>query len=416
MIIGIRWIVSYGHLNIFFWNLFITCQIKNIQEINERGYKIMKKLIFIALIISVGNLFARIDVCKDVKVPFLKSGHHILVKARINNSDKYYNFIIDTGGLTVVDKSVAQELGLKQRGPMAKISILNLAGFEINKLFCFTTFDFNLLRKYGTPIHGIIGSNLMARFKMIFDFQDCTVIFSSDTTSLTPSDDEFLFHFRNHPVNNAPIVKFNINDKTIEGMIDTGQPYPVVIPFKDFPEYKKLDVNGSIQSTGLMVRWPNTNPVYNYLARLKSCRFGNLEITNALCLFGDPPPLLAMPLIGNDLLFQFKMIINYPKHEMLLIPNSDYHVPENQFSFGINFRITEENNLIVEGIWQNSSAEKAGIHVGDQIITFNSKKVTLENLSELTRIRRDVTIKSLIVELKNENGTRKLTLHKSFLF
>jgi hypothetical protein len=350
------------------------------------------------------------------EIPFKKLGHQIFVEAKINDSESDYNFMIDTGGLTFINKTIVQELDLKQRGPMAKITTLNLSGYQIENIFCFTTFDFSLLRRLGTPIHGIIGSNLLERFKVTFDFQAGSLTFSTDTTILNPSDNGLIFTFRNHPVNNAPIIKFKVNQKIIEGMIDTGQPYPVVLPLKDFEQYEKSDISGSIQSKGIIVKWPQTNPSYNHLTRLKSCEFASLKITNVICLFGELPPMLSMPLIGTDFLSQFKMIINYPKDEMMLVPNPDCHFKNNQFSIGLNLNLSENNEIFVEGVWENSPADKLNIQVGDHVIAFNSKKVTPENLIELIEIMKDDYVKSIRLEIKNQNGKRKLNLKKAMLF
>ena len=378
----------------------------------------MKRSILITMssLFLIGHLFGMTDENTVGKIPFKKIDHFILVTAKINDSKSDYNFVIDTGGATFIDKMVVQELGLKQRGSMAKITTLNFPGYRIENIFCFTTFDFNIFRGSGTPIHGMIGSNLMERFKVTFDFQACSVIFSTDTTSLTPPDNSLFFTFRNHPVNNAPIIKFKVNHKIIEGMIDTGQPYPVVLPFKDFEQYKKLGTTSSIRSKGLMIKWPQTTPHHNYLTRLKSCEFTSLKITDVICIFGELPPMLSMPLIGMDLLSQFKMIINYPKDEMILIPNPDSHFENNIYSLGLNLNLSENDEIFVEGIWENSPAAKANIHVGDHVIAFNSKKVTPENLIELIEMMKDNNIESISLEIKNQTGIRKLKLNKIMLF
>ena len=378
----------------------------------------MKRSILITTIslFLIGYLFGMTDENTVGKFPFKKLGHQILVKVKINDSKNDYNFIIDTGGVTFIDKTIVQELGLKQRGPMAKITTLNLSGYLIENIFCFTTFDFNIFRGSGTPIHGIIGSNLMERFKVTFDFQACSVIFSTDTSSLTPPDNSLYFTFRNHPVNNAPIIKFKVNQKILEGMIDTGQPFPVVLPFKDFEQFEKSDSTAFIRSKGLMIKWPTTTPRYNYLTRLKSCEFGSLKINNVICIFGEIPPVLSMPLIGTDFLFQFKMIINYPRDEMMLIPNHDSNFEDNQFSLGLNLNLSEEDEIFVEGVWENSPADKSNIQVGDHVITFNSRKAAPENLIELIEMLKDDNIKSISFEIQNQNEMRKLKLNKTMLF
>lgn len=360
--------------------------------------------------------FGMSEISTERIFPFKKILHHILVTAKIDNSENDFNFIVDTGAVTQIDKTVVQELGLKQRGPMAKITTLDLSGYRIENIFCFTTFDFSLLRRLGTPIHGIVGSDLMERYKVTFDFQSKSIIFSTDTTSLPAPDNGILYTFRNHPVNNAPIIKFKINQKIIEGMIDTGQPYPVVLPLRDFEQYDKSNKAASIRSKGLMIKWPQTTPHFNYLTRLKSCEFESYVMTDALCLFGELPPILSMPLIGTDLLSQFKLIINYPEDEMIWIPNPDIHFENNQFSLGLNLNLSEKNEIVVEGIWENSPADKENIQVGDQIIAFNSTKATPENLIELIEILKNDLVETISLEIKNQNGTRKLKLNKAMLF
>lgn len=378
----------------------------------------MSKSSYIAIVsfFLIGHLFGTPAKSTEGIVPFDKLGHHILVKAKINDSGTDYNFIIDTGGVTFIDKTVARELDLKQRGPMAKISTLDLSGYKIENIFCFTTFDFNIFRRLGTPIHGVIGSNLMERFKVTFDFQASSVVFSTDTTSLSLSSDGFLFTFRNHPLINAPIIQFKVNQNIIEGMIDTGQPYPVVLPVNDFEQYKKSDISDYIQSKGLMLKWPQTNPSYNYLTRLKSCEFGDLTIDNVPCLFGELPPMLSMPLIGTDFLSQFKVIINYPKDELMLIQNQDSHFTSNRYSIGLNLNLSENDDIYVEGVWENSPADKSNIQIGDHVIAFDSKKATPENLIELIEMMNDEHVITISIEIENQNGTRTLKLNKAMLF
>jgi len=378
----------------------------------------MKRFIFIyslflVLLFNATNSYSK-PATDSISFEFLK--HLILVKAKINESQKDYNFVIDTGGLTFIDKNVAQELNLKQRGMMAKIDILDLSGFKIEKIFCFTTFNFQHFKKLGTPIHGIIGSNLLERFKVTFDFKSCLITFSSDTSSIEPVENGIHLSFRNHPVNNAPLIKFTLNQKSIEGMIDTGQPYLLVLPLNTFDEYKDTGISDFIKSKGLMEKWPKTSADFNYLARLKSFELENIKIDNILCLFGELPQLLSMPLIGNDFLSQFKIIINYPKDEMMLLPYPGMSFKNNRYSIGINPGIAEDNKVIVEGIWKNSPADKANIQVGDIIVSFNSQQVTPANLIELMKIMENDDTKSIKLEIENQDGKREATLDKVMLF
>jgi len=139
-------------------------------------------------------------------------------------------------------------------------------------------------------------------------------------------------------------------------------------------------------------------------------------IADAMCIFGELPPLLSMALIGTGLLSQFKMIINYPKDEMMWIPNPDIHFESNQLSLGLNLNLSEKDEILVEGVWEGSPADKADIQVGDQVIAFNSKKATPENLIGLMEMMRNDLVETISLQIKNQNGTRKLKLTKAMLF
>ena len=353
---------------------------------------------------------------EPAKIPFKIIGHDIVVTAKIDGFENDFNLVVDTGGVALIDKKIADELELKQRGSMAKINVLNLSGYQIENVFCFTTFDFSLFKRMGIPIHGIIGSNLMERFKVTFDYLTNSLILSSDTSALIPRGDGIHFRFRNHPVNNAPIIQLKINGKEIEGMIDTGQPYPIALPFKDFERFVKPSGTEAVRSKGLMIKWPQTDPRFNYLTCLKSLKLGNLRIAQAFCIAGELPPMLSMPLIGTDLLSQFKMIINYPRDELMLIPNPDIQLESNLYTLGLNLNLSEKGEVFVEGIWEGSPADKAGIQAGDVVTAFNEKRTAAENLSELLKMMDDDRVESINLEISNQNGTRKLELNKEWLF
>jgi predicted aspartyl protease len=342
--------------------------------------------------------------------------HLIVTRVRINGSEQEYNFVVDTGAVTLIDKGLAQELGLKQKGMMAKMDTLDLSGFHIHKVFGFTTFDFNLFDALGTPIHGIIGSNLMERYRVTIDFEASSISFSSDTTDLECPEGSLLLPFRSHPVNSAPIVYFRMSGDSLEGMIDTGQPYPVVFPLEDFEEYESLYVHDSIRSSGLMEEWPMTSADHNHLARLKSLEFTGMTIDSLVCLFGELPRPLSMPLIGNDFLSRFRTVIDYPNHEILMIPHGDIRFETNFFSAGLNPDISADREVIVKGVWEGSPADRAGIEVGDRILSFDYRDLTPDGLIDLIVLLEDDAAESVTLEMSREDTVREVTLVKAALF
>lgn len=349
-------------------------------------------------------------------IPFERLSHLMVTSLSINGSDEEYRFVIDTGGLTFVDKGLADELGLKQMGMQAKIDSLDLSGFVIHKVFCFTSFDFSHFDALGSPIHGIIGSNLMERYRTTVDFRAGSLTLSGDSTALEGPSGSVLLSFRNHPVNNAPIVHFQLRGDSLEGMIDTGQPYPLVFPLEDFDKYESLYVYDSVKSRGLIEEWPMTRADHNYLARVGPLELGSARFDSAVALFGELPPLLSMPLIGNDLLSEFKLVIDYPRDEMLLIPYEDIGLEANHFSAGIRPGISDDGEVIVKGIWEGSAADLAGIGIGDRVLAFDGVELTPQNLIDLIGLLEDAAVKGVTLKISRGGAVREVRLDKAPLF
>jgi hypothetical protein len=342
-------------------------------------------------------------------------GHAIIVRASINDSEIPYSFVVDTGGVACIDKGLAVELGLKQQGPMAKVDSLELSGFVIEKVFCFTSFDFGAFRAMGIPIHGMIGSNLLDRFRVTFDFEANSITFSSDTTAMAVPGGSTLLEFESHPVNSAPVVDISVCGKSLKGMIDTGQPFPLVLPLASFEDYSDSCALDYTESRGLMIEWPMTDPDHNYLARLASFHIGVARVESIICVFGEPPPILSMPLIGNDFLSQFNMVIDYRAHRLLLIPHEDARFEQDVFSAGLRAGVSEEGDFVVKGVWEGSPADRVGIQVGDRILSFNSREVTSASFKDLTALLKDDATDSITLEILRGDRKEEAELVKEML-
>jgi hypothetical protein len=190
----------------------------------------------------------------------------------------------------------------------------------------------------------------------------------------------------------------------------------VVLPLDTFDDYEHLCLPGPIRSRGLMEEWPMTTADHNYLARLQSAAFGDMKTDSLICLFGELPQVLSVPLIGMDLLSQFQIVIDYPRDEMLMVPYDDFDLAPNVFTIGINPDISPEGEIVVKGLWETSPADDAGLDAGDVILSFNSRKVTASNLFELMQMLEDDSTTSITLEVADEDTARSITIDKAFLF
>jgi len=112
------------------------------------------------------------------QIPYrLTDTKHVLVRAKLNGQGPF-NFILDTGAPAVfVPKVVAKKIGLKVDGKgWGSFDQFELeGGVTVPKTRCrvedlFQLEGMNGMGLAGVELHGVIGANVLARFKITYDF------------------------------------------------------------------------------------------------------------------------------------------------------------------------------------------------------------------------------------------------------
>jgi hypothetical protein len=349
-------------------------------------------------------------------IPFELKEHFIVIKGKINGSQKHYDLILDTGGLTFIDNKVAKELRLKTRGNMAKMDKLEMGEVSIPNIFAFTTFNTEEFKKYGITIYGIIGSNLLERFKVTLDYRNQRVVISPDEEVSGESARGYRQKFTNHRVNNAPMIDCTINGNVaVKVMVDTGQPYSIVFPHEYLDKLNVKNNSSLVPSKGIMIKWPGTKTIDSYLGRIDLIEQGALKVDNLMCLFAELPPLLSVPLLGRDYLDKFLITIDYPNDEILFIPHEDAKFVENVQSFGMNLCRDENNKIVIEGLWTGGPADRAGIEVGDEIVEYDSKALTGDDIFELRQFLEKESTIEIKFAINKKEGQHEIRLQKEML-
>jgi hypothetical protein len=102
-------------------------------------------------------------------------------------------------------------------------------------------------------------------------------------------------------------------------------------------------------------------------------------------------------LIGNKILEQFDIIIDFANNHLYIKPNSDYGKPFRFSKLGFSFvdRYKTLNAWIVTGMYNNCNAEKAGLKIDDKIVSINGtevKNIGYENQREFIEKLTDITL------------------------
>ena len=357
-------------------------------------------------------------------IPVDLRGHKIYVKVKINDSQKDYNFILDTGALTAIDEKVAAELNLKKGvelpspGGSKKIYlaedklILSLGDKKV-KEFIAIIFD---LPEADPHIDGFIGSDFLRFFRLTIDYRQKKIVLSEskyplDLTTAYKVKISKPFPFR------FPQVGCVIDDTIrTKGILDTGSPFAIVCPLSLI---EKQDFSGErtlIKSKGTIAKWPFTTTEYNYLARLKSFRMGTFEIKNVPVIYAELPRNFPGLLLGKDFLSHFLTTIDYPKDESTLLLYNNEKFKTNLFSTGLELKKDKDGKIIIEGFWEGSPAERSGIQVGDEVLKINSKIVNdTTDLREIKNILNDDSIEKIELLVKSGEDVKRLIIRKEML-
>lgn len=378
---------------------------------------------FFVFLVFLSTLFTfpqNVPAQKEGIISFELKEHIIFFKGKINDHPEEYNFMVDTGGMTMLNDETANKLQLKRLGNQVKMNSLDIGNYRIDSIFCVAAPDF--FKKFdssiGVTIHGLIGSDLLDRFKVTLDYRQKTLVLSNDTAVTGDPQKGFLFKFKNHPINSAPMLKCKLNGRLeVEAMVDTGQPFPLVLPPDILNKLELSEKKGWIKAKGNIYQWPFTTSRDNYLGRIDSLATGNFKVRNVLTFSAELPSMLSVPLLGRDFLVPYITIINYPKNEILFIPQpiSPASIPTNQYSIGLYPHLDDNGKIVVRGVWTASPADQVGIDPGDEIVALNGNSLTSANLLELLARLSNDGIKEVSLEIKNTQGRRVFNIKKEKL-
>jgi hypothetical protein len=349
--------------------------------------------LFFILFIGFGNFSYGQEIYEKpskfiTKFPFKQlSGGVILVQARFNDLPQPLNFILDTGsGAISLDSATTAELhiahvpsGKTINGiagvrdvDYSKSNSLSFLGLKVDNLDFYIN-DYEILTSvYGEKIDGVIGYSLFSRYIIKIDY-DSLVIGVYQPGRIKYPLNGFLLH----PLFTAlPIQPLTIKDaKTVSAnfYFDTGAGLCFLMS-------KQFQDDSMVLKTH---RKPVSIQVQGFggkkemlLTIMKEVKLGPYKFRRVpVNILDDEFNATSYPfiggLVGSDILRRFNMIINYPKREIHLLPNSHYRDDFDYSYTGMNMFYID-GKIVADEVIKGSPAFYAGLKQGDVIIAINS--------------------------------------------
>ena len=310
------------------------------------------------------------------------SGGVMVIQAKLGNIHDSLNFILDTGsGGISLDSATCSEFNIATTASDTTISgiggirkvpfvfdeTLHLQGLDVKHLN-FHVNNYEVLTSvYGEKIDGIIGYSFFSRYIVAINFDSGYIEVFNPGKMDYPRGGTTL-----HPVFTAlPIQWVNIKDQKKMGYnfyFDTGAGLCLLLSeqfAKDSSVLlsKRKPVITQAQGVGgkLQMR----------ITVIKEVKIGPYRFRQVPAyLYNDVYNVTAFPftggLIGNDLLRRFNLIINYPKREIHLLPNSHFNERFDYAYTGLGIYY-ENGKIIVGDVIEGSPGAKAKVMVGDEI-------------------------------------------------
>lgn len=276
--------------------------------------------------------------------------------------------------------------------------------------------DYLELRNFlGTDVHGILGYELFSRFIVKIDYNRkvMTLILSEkfragkkyqELPMLIEDTKPFILTSLNLTASESMTTKLLMDTGASHGlMLEPSSDERIVPPSKNVSAIIGRGLGGAI--TGK-------------IGRIESLQLGNYKLNNILANFPDPNSYMDTlkntltfrhGSIGGEILSRFTVIFNYPQGKVYLKKNSEF---KKEFYFnlsGINLKAIGSSLDIYEvsEVRKESPAAKAGILVGDRIISVNGMTSEIYHLNVINAFLNMKPGKkiSVVIERKKQRYT-----------
>jgi hypothetical protein len=365
-----------------------------------------------------------------VEIPFEEYNNLVVIPVFINNLVKL-KFIVDTGVDTPIltEETFARILGLHYNraitisGPGIRDSIHawvangvrlalpgGIVGQNMNMLVLHEDY-LKLSEKMGDEVYGIIGYDIFKQFVVEFDYDNKLLVLHRPD-KFKPKKGYQTLHI--DIVNTKPYLRSFIRQDTradsIRLMIDTGASHALLLDMEQTSFSYPVKIIEARLGTGLGGEIPGYLGRLDFLS-LKSLNFWDILISMP---FQESYSLLIKRgsrngTIGGEILSRVNPIFDYHNEVMYLRKGKRY---ESNFEYdmcGMTLVATGRllDNLMVEYVRPESPAERAGIQIGDTIISVNGMNLKNSNLNSIYGLLRKKEKRKIAIKLTRNGHNMK---------
>lgn len=366
---------------------------------------------------KIANLLDRGSTQKNafkVEMPFEYKYGLVFIKVDLN--DKTYDFIMDSGQISVLSKEVAETLVNKksitldigdgqyntQAMDFIKIDELSIGGIKFEDTACGVG-EINQNNEINCfEVAGIIGANLMKLAVWEIDYKNQILTISDTKESLLFGSETTNIPFYTNATH-VPYCDIKINDVVENNVIlDLGSNGGFGLRNNTYEKIQK-DVAKSKKTAMCGVGWGfhgYGKIDTSYYLQANEFSVGDIHLNNQIVKFSN----YREATIGNMFFENYDLVFDWNNKEIILSPHTDY---DNQKFSHVGYTVNYKDDVLrIASLIKGSKAEKSGMQVGDKILQVDGtdySNCSLEDYCKLFRkiLNKEYTIKNLVV---NRNG------------
>lgn len=315
------------------------------------------------------------------EVPIQRIASKIYVEVVLGGKPR--RFVLDTGSPSMIDKTLASELGLEvvgksegrdSHGNMIESNIvqtsINLGGTTMHKVPMFAA-DFSGSIATACLIgDGVLGSELLPLGGWQIDLEHGVLRFNTDVSSMPFVDTASRIQLHSFGYPHTPFfdVQFARRARS-KAMFDTGSPAYFAISKADFKgasDAKGIgQTNTGYGSAGSSLGGQAPNAPQRQAA-LKSLSIDKVKLGRVGAIERE----LSPSLIGAPVLQHFIVTLDVKSEAAYFKQYAEGLMAHPSFGFSLAF----DGDISVAAVWDNSSAQAAGLHPGLRFTAINGIK------------------------------------------
>ncbi len=357
-------------------------------------------------------------------VPIDIINNHIYVHLMLNGKGPY-NFILDTGGDSIVTPDVAAALNVQTSGNtqiggvgskteaagFTKVDSIEIGAATIHNQYMLVLpigTGFGIAE--GVKIDGMIGYQTVARFLTTIDYANAKVTFAMPSSRpATVAGATAVNFFFDRTIPRVPIT---IDGISTNGEVDTGSRAALTLssPFVSAHPTIAAQAKTSDGVAGFGVGGPS----YAKLGRVNSLQIGPFDLNGTIAdfttgekgAFADPNNPANL---GGAIWRRFTVTFDYAHHQMLLAKNGSYDSPFGYDRSGL-FLIDNKGAYTVIDARPGTPAAIDHLAKGDVIETINGKPASDQSLAQVRTLFQQPAGTVYHLHVKGPAGDRDVTL------